>query len=113
MVAACFAKGKTIIQNVGELRVKETDRIKSMTRNLRRMGAHIELQRSGRKENLIIRGSQRLRGAKLDSFGDHRTAMSMAVAALASQGPSVILDINCINKSFPTFFSRLKTITKQ
>ncbi|TAM37890.1 3-phosphoshikimate 1-carboxyvinyltransferase, partial [bacterium] len=86
MVAACFAGGRTVIKGAGELRVKETDRINSMTWNLKRMGADIRVLKTRGSENIIINGKAGLKGAKLKSFGDHRTAMSMVVAALAAEG---------------------------
>jgi len=113
MVAACFAQGRTIIKGAGELRVKETDRINSMVRNLKRMGADIRTVKSGVEENIVIQGKARLNGAKLKSFGDHRTAMSMVVAALAAEGKSKIDDISCISKSFPGFLAALKSLIKR
>jgi len=110
MVAACFAQGRTIIKGAGELRVKETDRINSMLSNLKRMGADIRMVKSGVKENIVIQGQARLNGAKLKSFGDHRTAMSMVVAALAAEGKSEIDDVSCISKSFPGFLAALKSL---
>jgi 3-phosphoshikimate 1-carboxyvinyltransferase len=106
MVAASFAKGKTEIYGVSELRVKETDRINSMLINLRKMGLDI----THKKENevVVIRGANNsLKGAKLKSFRDHRTAMSLIIAALAAKGKSEIDDIDCINKSFPKFLDIL------
>jgi len=108
MVAACFVKGRSIIKGAGELKVKETDRINSMVSNLKKMGADIKTQKSG--ENIIIDGTGRLRGASLKSFGDHRTAMSLVVAALAAEGESRIDDISCINKSFPCFLNILNCL---
>jgi len=99
MVAACFAKGATIFRGIGELRVKETDRINSMVGNLRKMGADIEV----RGERLEVKGDKALHGAKVSSFGDHRTAMSMLVAGLAVKGKVNVTGLNCINKSFPGF----------
>lgn len=112
MVAACFAKGKTVFEGVGELRVKETDRIKSMVDNLNRMGADIRLQELGGLENIIIRGVKGLRGACVKSFCDHRTAMSMAVAGLLGSGNTRIDDAGCIKKSFPDFLRVLRKIVK-
>ncbi len=113
MVAACFAQGRTIIKGAGELRVKETDRINSMLRNLKRMGADIRTVKSGVEETIIILGKARLNGAKLKSFGDHRIAMSMVVAALAAEGKSKIDDLSCISKSFPGFLVALKSLIKR
>jgi len=115
MVAASFAYGKSEFQGVKELRVKETDRINSMLENLRKMGADIKVTKSqGHKvtsdENIVINGKGYLRGAAVKSFGDHRTAMSMAVAGLASCGRVSIDDTGCISKSFPGFLKVLKSL---
>jgi len=110
MVAACFANGRTIFEGIEELRVKETDRIRSMSENLSKMGAHIEILKGDKSENIIIRGVKQLKGTKVRSFGDHRTAMSMVVAGLGAKGKTSIDDIVCINKSFPEFTRLLKTL---
>ena len=99
MVAAVFSKGSTVIKGASELRVKETDRIVSMLTNLKRMGADIKTE----GDDIIIKGSGTLTGAEVDSFGDHRTAMSMAVAGLRAKGKTTILNTDCIDKSFPEF----------
>ena len=112
MVAACFAEGRTIIKGVGELRVKETDRINSMVSNLKCMGADIRSINSTGMENIVINGKGSLNGGKLKSFGDHRTAMSLVVAALASKGSSRLDDISCISKSFPGFLTTLKSLLR-
>jgi len=113
MVAASLAKGKTVLSGVGELRVKETDRIFSMTENLRKMGVSIKvLKLRGNCEEIIIDGRGELNGASLKSFGDHRSAMSMVVAAFAAKGKSRIDDISCINKSFPGFINTLNSLRK-
>jgi 3-phosphoshikimate 1-carboxyvinyltransferase len=110
MVAACFAKGESVFEGVGELRIKETDRIRSMSENLRKMGADIRVLKTLKSEKIIIQGGRSLIGATVKSFGDHRTAMSMVVAGLAAEGKTRIDNITCINKSFPNFLSLLKTI---
>ena len=110
MVAACFAQGKTIIKAVGELRVKETDRINSMVVNLKRMGADIRVIKIGSREDVVIHGKGMLNAANLKSFGDHRTAMSMVVAALAAEGESRLDDISCVSKSFPGFIKILQSL---
>lgn len=110
MVAACFAKGKSVFEGVGELRVKETDRISSMCFNLKKMGAKIKASNSGKDEKILIEGAKALNGGKFKSFGDHRTAMSMIVAGLAAGSSSTIDDIECIQKSFPGFLQILKEI---
>lgn len=107
MVAASLAKGKTVIQGVEELRVKETDRIKSMCSNLMKLGVDIRVRALKKKESIEISGVDCLKGADLRSFRDHRTAMSMCIAALAAGGRSRLDDISCINKSFPGFLSSL------
>ncbi|MFA5286967.1 MAG: 3-phosphoshikimate 1-carboxyvinyltransferase [Candidatus Omnitrophota bacterium] len=110
MVAASCAKGETIFEGVGELRVKETDRINSMTSNLKKMGADIRVVKVGESENIVIQGGNQLKGAKLKSFGDHRTAMSAIIAGLAASGKSSIDNVSCINKSFPEFLRILNSL---
>jgi 3-phosphoshikimate 1-carboxyvinyltransferase len=116
MVAGCFASGKTIFEGVQELRVKETDRIKSMVENLREMGAFISVAGGAKpapsEENIIIEGGKPLKGANVKSYADHRTAMSMIVAAMTAQGSSEIDEVDCINKSFPNFLSILKNLRR-
>ena len=112
MVAACFAKGKTILEGVGELRVKETDRIRSMSENLKKMGAKIVIRKRLGREDLIIEGVNKLRGAEVRSFADHRTAMSMVIAGLKAEGNTLIDDVSCIDKSFPEFLSILKPLLR-
>lgn len=112
MVAACFSKSRTILEGVRELRVKETDRVRSMTENLTKMGANIKAIKSSGFEKIVIEGTGALHGAKVKSYGDHRTAMSMVIAGLNSQGNTQIEGINCINKSFPNFLSILRKIVR-
>jgi len=106
-VAACFAKGTTKIYHAAELRIKETDRIYSMVTNLKKMGASIRSVGN----DLIIKGTGKLKGTTLSSFGDHRTAMSMAIAGLAAAGHTVVKNTQCINKSYPDFGKILKNLT--
>jgi len=110
MVAACNARGRTVFEGVGELRIKETDRIRSLSSNLSKMGADITVSKAGSTEKIIIQGVKQLKAARVKSFGDHRTAMSIVVAGLAAVGKSRIDDISCINKSFPDFLSLLNTL---
>lgn len=110
MVASAFAHGKSVFEGVNELRVKETDRIESMLVNLKKMGVSANVIKNNGLENIIIQGARELKGAKLSSFGDHRTAMSLIVAALAVKGKTTIDDISCINKSFPDFLAVLKSL---
>jgi 3-phosphoshikimate 1-carboxyvinyltransferase len=107
MVAACFAKGSTVIKGIEELRVKETDRVHSMVTNLRKIGADIQAG----KNVIIINGGKPLAGAKVDSFGDHRTAMSMLIAGLRVKGKLTVTGLGCINKSFPNFQTLLANVT--
>ncbi len=99
-VAACFAEGQTVISEAEELRVKETDRIRAMTEELSKLGADIQEMRDG----MVINGTQELHGARCHSHGDHRVAMSLAVAATRALGETVIEDTDCVSVSFPGFF---------
>lgn len=105
-VLASLAKGRTVIKGAEELRVKETDRIVSMKENLEEMGGKVSVE----KDRIVIDGVKSLKGAALKSYGDHRTCMSMAIAALAAEGESSIDDVECVNKSFPGFFKLLDTL---
>ncbi len=95
--------------------LKETDRIKSMLENLRKMGADIQVVSAKGPgtigEDIVINPVNNLKGAQVKSFGDHRTAMSMIVAGLSAHGATTIDDISCISKSFPDFLKVLKSIT--
>ena len=110
MVAASLAKGSTVFESAEELRVKETDRIRSMTENLKRMGADIKVVKTGKREDIVIHGVPQLLGARVKSFGDHRTAMSMLIAGAAAAGKTKIDDISCISKSAPDFISTLRSL---
>jgi len=110
MLAACRASGRTVFEGVSELRVKETDRISSMSINLKKMGADIRIFKENSQDKIVIKGVKKLTGSRISSFADHRTAMSMVVAGLVAGGETLIDDINCINKSFPNFFSFLKNL---
>lgn len=103
-VLASLSRGRTVIKGAGELRVKETDRISSMEHDLKRMGAMFSVK----GDNIIIDGVDRLKGARLDSFDDHRTCMAMAIAALAADGESAIAGTESVSKSFPGFFESLE-----
>jgi 3-phosphoshikimate 1-carboxyvinyltransferase len=110
MVAACLAKGKAVFEGVRELRVKETDRIRSMLENLTQMGANIKVAKYAESENIVIEGGKKLKGAKVRSFSDHRTAMSMVIAGLVASGTTSIDSLDSINKSFPDFLTLLKPL---
>jgi 3-phosphoshikimate 1-carboxyvinyltransferase len=98
-VAAALADGETVIRGAAELRVKEVDRIAAIAEEFGRLGAAV----SPTDEGLRIRGGAPLRGAAVSSRGDHRMAMSLAVAALFSDGETVIRDVACVDTSFPGF----------
>lgn len=108
MVAMALAEGESLISGAGELRVKETDRIRSMVGNLKLLGASIEELPDGS----LIRGVEALRGAVVDSFGDHRTAMSMAVASLAAKGTVTVTNTECIATSYPAFAEHFHRLVK-
>ncbi len=102
-VMACFAKGTTIIRDAAELKVKESNRIDTVVTNLKAMGAHIEATSDG----MIIHGGAPLHGAVIESYLDHRVAMSFAVAALAAEGPTQICNAGCVDISYPDFYRTL------
>lgn len=93
------------IRDAGELRVKESDRIAALAENLKRMGAQVEERTDGLR--VQGRGAGPLHGAEIDPRGDHRIAMAFAVAGLAAQGETRILDPECAAVSYPTFYSEL------
>ncbi len=105
-VAAAFASGVTTICDAKELRVKETDRIAAMCDALGKLGAKIEPLEDGMR----ITGGQSLRGGTVGSFGDHRIAMSMAIAALRAEAEVLIEDTGCTATSFPNFWELLAQI---
>ncbi|MBI5167273.1 MAG: 3-phosphoshikimate 1-carboxyvinyltransferase [candidate division NC10 bacterium] len=98
-LAATQAAGKTIIQDAGELRVKESDRIATVAQELSRLGARVQ----EREDGLVIDGGTQLRGSTYRSHGDHRIAMTLAIAGLLAEGHTQVLDIDCIHTSFPGF----------
>ncbi|TFG76088.1 MAG: 3-phosphoshikimate 1-carboxyvinyltransferase [Thermodesulfobacteriales bacterium] len=99
-VAASFAEGETLIKDAKELRVKETDRIHAMATELGKLGAEVEEFEDG----MSIIGTQALTGATCSSWGDHRIAMSIAIAALRAKGETEIIDADCVSVSYPGFF---------
>ena len=102
VLGAATEQGLTV-RDAGELRIKETDRIHTVTENLRRLGVVAEETSDG----LIIPGRQKFRAAAFDSFGDHRVAMAFAVAALRADGESVIEGAEAASVSFPEFWDTL------
>ncbi len=105
-VAAALAEGDTEIRDARELRVKETDRIAAVATNLRAMGVEVE----ERDDGMRITGGATLRGAKLDSFGDHRIAMAFAIAGLFAEGETTIDNVECVQTSYPGFAETLEAI---
>ncbi|MBI4253502.1 MAG: 3-phosphoshikimate 1-carboxyvinyltransferase [Candidatus Rokubacteria bacterium] len=105
-VAACRARGVTTIADAGELRVKESDRIAALARELGRMGVRV----AERPDGLAIEGPQALRGARVASGGDHRMAMALAVAGLVADGETVVEDTACVATSFPQFVATINAL---
>ncbi|HEX3076232.1 MAG TPA: 3-phosphoshikimate 1-carboxyvinyltransferase, partial [Lachnospiraceae bacterium] len=105
-ILACFAKGQTIIKDATELKVKESNRIDVMTDNLSKMGANITATEDG----MIINGGKPLHGAEIESKSDHRIAMSFAIASMLAEGETQIKDAECVNISYPNFYSDLKKL---
>ncbi len=95
--------GGLVVRDAGELRVKESDRLSAVTRNLEAMGAQVEQTADGWR----IPGGQKLHGAEIESFGDHRIAMAFAIVALRAEHDSVIRNSECVAISYPGFFADL------
>jgi 3-phosphoshikimate 1-carboxyvinyltransferase len=105
-VAAALADGRTVIRDVGELRLKESDRVRLTAQELRRMGAHIAEEGNA----LVIEGAGRLTGAACDSHGDHRLAMALAVAGLVAVGETSIRDADAADISYPGFWQDVDSV---
>ena len=99
----CFAEGTTVIRDAQELKVKESNRIDVMVKNLTAMGAHVTATDDG----MIIEGGHPLHGAVIDSKLDHRIAMTFAITALASDGETEITGADCVKISYPGFYEDL------
>ncbi|MCG3205933.1 MAG: 3-phosphoshikimate 1-carboxyvinyltransferase 1 [Elusimicrobia bacterium] len=102
-ILAAMAHGTSHFSGLEELRVKETDRLKAIAINLKAMGTQVEEKSDG----LIIQGPTNLRGTELNSFDDHRIAMSFAIAGLVAKGSTTILNSACVAISFPNFWDQL------
>lgn len=100
---ATQAKGKTVIKNAEELKVKETNRIDTVVSELTKLGATIKATDDG----MIITGKTKLHGATVNSFGDHRIGMAMGIAGLLTEKQVTIERTECINISYPTFFDHI------
>ena len=103
-VGAALAPGTTVIRDAKELRVKESDRIDAVVKNLQAMGADVEEAEDG----MTIHGGKPLHGATVPSYGDHRIAMAFAIAGLFAEGDTVVEDTACVNTSYPSFEATLK-----
>jgi 3-phosphoshikimate 1-carboxyvinyltransferase len=105
---ATQAEGDTIVRDAAELRVKESDRVGAVVEELRKMGANLE----ERPDGFVVSGPTRLRGARVDSHGDHRLAMMLAIAGLLAHGPTHIDGSESVSKSFPEFEKVLKGLVQ-
>jgi 3-phosphoshikimate 1-carboxyvinyltransferase len=105
-VVASQAEGTTVVSDAAELRVKETDRIANIAAELRKLGAHIE----ERPDGFVVEGPTPLAGTQVNSHGDHRLAMSLAIAGLVADGETIIEEAGCIGDSFPGFEETLRAL---
>jgi 3-phosphoshikimate 1-carboxyvinyltransferase len=103
-VTAAFARGETVIHNIGHLRLKESDRMKALALELSKMGIRVE---EG-KDWVKVEGGE-AHGAEIETYDDHRLAMSFAIAGLAVPGIKIKGE-ECVNKSFPDFWEKLKEL---
>lgn len=106
-VIACFAEGETIIKDATELKVKESNRIDVMAKQLNNMGANVIATEDG----MIIHGVHKLTGTVIESKEDHRIAMSFAIASLKAEGETIIQGSECVNISYPEFYQDLQRLT--
>ncbi|MBI4344317.1 MAG: 3-phosphoshikimate 1-carboxyvinyltransferase [Euryarchaeota archaeon] len=102
-VLGARAEGRTVIRNVEHARYKETDRLRACSLELRKLGARVEEARDG----LVIEGGS-LRGARVESYGDHRMAMAMTIAGLSADGTTIVEGVECVQISFPGFYDLIK-----
>ncbi|MFZ5996479.1 MAG: 3-phosphoshikimate 1-carboxyvinyltransferase [Nitrospirota bacterium] len=107
-ILATQAEGVTEVRGAEELRVKESDRIKAMATELKKLGVELEEYPDG----ISIKGKTPLKGSYVESYGDHRIAMSLAVASLIAEGTMTINDAACVDISFPGFFEQLKSLCR-
>ena len=106
-LVACLAQGTTTIEDIGELRVKESDRIKTTVQELSRLGGNLTELPQG----MVIKGVQKLSGAAVDSHGDHRLAMTLAVAASVADGETVINNAGVVDISYPVFWQDMERLS--
>ncbi|WP_448587480.1 3-phosphoshikimate 1-carboxyvinyltransferase [Thermocrinis sp.] len=105
-VLMAFADGVSTVRGAQELRVKESDRIKAIVENLRKMGAKVEEYEDG----FSIEGGRPLKGTVIKTYGDHRIAMSFSIAGLVSEGETVIDNPECVAVSYPQFYEHLEQL---
>ncbi len=104
---ACVSEGTTIIKDAGELRVKETNRIRAMTTELSKLGANVKETDDG----MIIKGVKKLHNAKINTYNDHRIAMTFSILSLYDDLNLNILNKDCVNISYPDFYKDLAKLT--
>ncbi len=107
-ILASQANGVTIVRGAEELRVKESDRLLAVATNLQKMGCEIEIYPDGFK----IVGPQKLRGAEIETYNDHRIAMAFSIAGLVAEETTTILEAECVAVSYPNFYETLTELTK-
>ena len=105
-VMAAAAEGTTVIKDAAELKVKETDRIETVTDNLKAMGCDAVPTEDG----MIIKGGKPLKGASIHTLLDHRIAMAFSIAALIAEGNTKILDSKCVDVSYPSFYDTFEEL---
>ncbi|MFQ6136058.1 MAG: 3-phosphoshikimate 1-carboxyvinyltransferase [Candidatus Hydrothermarchaeales archaeon] len=103
---ASKAKGDTIIKNIRHARLKECDRVSACAEEFRKFGAEIE----ERKDCLIIRGTEKLKGSRVESYNDHRMAMALTIAGICAEGETIVKDAESVEISFPGFFQALMSL---
>jgi 3-phosphoshikimate 1-carboxyvinyltransferase len=106
-VVATQVEGRLEVRDAGELRIKESDRIRTLAEGIRAMGGEIEEYEDG----FAITGPQRLTGGRVETAGDHRIAMALAIAGLIAEGTTEIIDADCASVSFPEFYESLAMLT--
>ncbi|MAE70768.1 MAG: 3-phosphoshikimate 1-carboxyvinyltransferase [Gemmatimonadetes bacterium] len=104
-VLAAAARGRSVVADAAELRVKESDRIRGICSGLAKLGARVE----ERPDGFVVEGGGRLAGGSVDAEGDHRLAMAFAVAGLAARGTTDVIGAECVDVSFPGFWGILRT----
>lgn len=107
-VAAAFAEGDTILENVEQARIKETDRIKVMRENLNELGVEAE----ERRDALVVHGKGSVKGGKAKGYGDHRVIMALAILGTKTEEETEIDDVSAASVTFPTFFDLLEKLEK-